>query len=439
MPAAGPGLQLKVEGALSPPLPPAHGITRAELARALRRVAPVPRALFARGAPSGFMKLPGRARVLQAVQKEAAHWRARGVSDVLHIGIGGSSLGAEVLQRALLHPQHNLLPRAKRAGPRVHFANNADPQTLGALLQWLSPAKTMLHVVSKSGGTVETAVNFAIARAWFEARRTDWRKRTLFTTGEIGALQKLAREQGVRRLPFPADVGGRYSVFCGSGLLTPAVAGAPVARVVAGAKRFAARARKLPPAQNPALTAAAAAWLLDTKRGKSIQAFMPYADALEALARWYVQLCGESLGKRRGRGHAGPTPLAALGATDQHSQVQLFMEGPPNKLVIFVAAGGTHALQIPRAAAALPAGLAGAQLGALLRAELAGTEAALAQAGRPSLRWEMPDAGPEALGELLLALQLFTAAQATLYGVNAYDQPGVEAGKRAALQQLAAP
>jgi glucose-6-phosphate isomerase len=159
---------------------------------------------------------------------------------------------------------------------------------------------------------------------------------------------------------------------------------------------------------------------------------MPYADALEPFGRWAVQLLGESLGKRSAGGRGvGPTPLPARGATDQHSQVQLFVEGPPDKLVVFVRVAKT------RRRVAIPGGapapyLRGVELGRLLRAEQDGTRIALAEAGRPSVSWELPRLDAEALGQLFLAFMLQTAYQGSLYGIDAYDQPGVEAGKVAA-------
>jgi glucose-6-phosphate isomerase len=162
---------------------------------------------------------------------------------------------------------------------------------------------------------------------------------------------------------------------------------------------------------------------------------MPYADCLEPLARWYVQLIGESLGKRTRRGKrvvgVGPTPLAARGSTDQHSQVQLFVDGPPDKWLTFVTVEQSRREQ-PIAGGAPAAYLDGLDLGTLLRAEQRGTALVLASARRPSASWVLPEIHPECLGQLFFALELHTAYQGALYGIDAYDQPGVEAGKRAA-------
>ena len=235
-------------------------------------------------------------------------------------------------------------------------------------------------------------------------------------------------------IEFPEDVGGRFSFATASGLFTPGVAGVDVGTVVAGARRFAAHAARCAPAANPALMSAAVLHRLGEK-GRTIQVLMPYADALEPLARWYVQLAAESLGKRLRRGgRRSSTPLPARGTTDQHSQVQLFVEGPEDKVVTFVAVERTRPLPIPKSEPA--AYLGGVDLGELLRAEQQATEVALASAGRPTTSWVLPALAPAPLGALLVALELQVAAQAALLGVNAYDQPGVEAGKIAAFALL---
>jgi glucose-6-phosphate isomerase len=423
-------LTLSVGGSLAPPLARGDGVSRAEVRKVLAKLRKIVPSLLARDAEAGFLKVPGRRAALAGIEAEARYWRRRGIDDVIHIGIGGSSLGAEALLRALAHPQHNTLPAPRRGGPRVHFVDNVDGASLGALLGWIDLERTCVHVVSKSGGTVETAAGFQVVQGAYGRVGLDWRRHTVFTTGD-GALRRLGEAEAVRMLEFPGDIGGRYSALTPSGLLTPAIAGVDVAGVVAGARRFAKRAARAAAIENPALVAAAVAWLLDAEKKKPIHVLMPYADALEPLSRWYVQLAGESLGKRRGRKHVGPTPIPARGTTDQHSQVQLFVEGPADKLVMFVdVAADARRVPIPGVA---PAGyLKGVALGDLMRAEKQGTEVALARAGRPSLSWEIPAVSPGAIGELLIAFQLMTAAQAELYDIDAYDQPGVEAGKVAA-------
>lgn len=433
-------VRLELGGALAPPLEPAHGVTRAEVERAQRPLARVLPELLGPEAPSGFLAVLRRSAVLREVTRAAARWRRRGVEDVVHVGIGGSALGAQTLFHALAHPWHDALPRRKRGGPRVHFVDNVDPETLGALFEVVDPARCLVHVVSKSGSTVETAAGFQVLRRALERGRRGGalRRRCVFTTGK-GPLRELAEAEGVETLPFPEDVGGRFSVLTASGLFTPAVAGLDVAGAVRGARRMLRRLQDAPLPESPAAASAAAGFLLAERRGKPIHVLMPYADALEPLARWYVQLAGESLGKVRRRAgreeHKGFTPLAARGSTDQHSQVQLFVEGPADKLVTFVV------VDRPRRELAIGGGppapyLDGVPLGELLRAEQRGTAVALARAGRPTTTWRLPAVSAPALGQLFVALEVQIAYQAALLAVNAYDQPGVEAGKVAAYALL---
>lgn len=436
-----PELRLELGGCLAPPLEADHGVSRREVERTAQRLRAPLDALLSASPPSGFLAVLRRPSVLREVEEAARRWRRRGIDDVIHVGIGGSALGAETVFRALGHPFHNQLPRRRRGGPRVHFLDNVDPDRLSALLEVVDPKRSLVHVVSKSGGTVETAAGFQVLREVLGRGRggATWPRRCVFTTGK-GALRTLAEREGVETLAFPEDVGGRFSVLTASGLFTPALAGVDVAGLVAGARRMQRRLAREPAAESPAAVAAAAAWLLATERGKPVHAFMPYADALEPLARWWVQLAGESLGKQRpgASGPAagvGPTPLPARGTTDQHSQVQLFVEGPPDKLVVFVTT--RRSARERRIPAGGPADyLEGIELGTLLRAEQRGTAVALARAGRPTCCWELAEVAPGPLGQLFVALETQTALMASLYGVNAFDQPGVEAGKIAAFALL---
>jgi glucose-6-phosphate isomerase len=268
-----------------------------------------------------------------------------------------------------------------------------------------------------------------------------WQRQCVFTAGR-GALRDIGKREGVEILDFPEDVGGRFSILTASGLFTPAVAGVDIEAVVAGARRYLSLVTKAPLAQNSAAVFAAIAFLMAERKRKPIQVLMPYADSLEPLARWYVQLVGESLGKQARRGKrtvgVGPTPLPARGTTDQHSQVQLFMEGPRDKWMSFV--------RVERSQRSLPVPgdgpapyLKDLDLATLLRAEQRGTEVALASGGRPSASWILPEVHPESLGQLFFALELQTAYQGKLYGIDAYDQPGVEAGKVAAFALIDRP
>jgi glucose-6-phosphate isomerase len=429
-------IQFEAGGSLAPPLPGSHGVSRAEVSAELRRCRDVLPRLLGTGAPSGFAKLLRRPAGLRAIRAAATRWRKRQPKDLIHIGIGGSSLGAEALLQALAHPYYNLLSPRARSGPRIHFIDNVDPDSLGALLETVDLRHALVHVVSKSGSTVETAAGFQVLREALSGagRGVRWERQCVFTAGR-GALRDLGRREGVEILEFPEDIGGRFSILTASGLFTPAVAGIDIAGVMEGARRYLSRIAKAAPTENSAAVSAAIAYLMAEHKHKPIQVLMPYADALEPLARWYVQLVGESLGKQTRRGKrtvgVGPTPLPARGTTDQHSQVQLFMEGPRDKWMSFVRVEQAQRTQ-PIAAGGPAPYLAELDMGTLLRAEQRGTEIALAAGGRPSASWILPVIHPQSVGQLFFALELQTAYQGKLYGINAYDQPGVEAGKIAA-------
>ncbi len=309
-------LTLDLGGSLAPPLSARHGVRQSDLARDARRLSKVFDRLLSAKAPSGFAKLPGRRAVLEATLRTAGRFRRRKFRDWVHVGIGGSSLGAEAILQALGHPLHNLIAGRDGAPPRVHFVDNVDPERLGALLEFLDLRRTGLHVVSKSGGTAETAAVFDALRQAFERHSgASWSEQTVLTTGR-GALARLAETERVARLPFPEDVGGRFSALSPSGLLTPAVAGVRVQDVVAGARRYLGQLRRSEPTDRAPAIAAAAAYRMAEDNGKPVHVLMPYGDRLEALARWYVQLFAESLGKRLPgrRVGVGPTPVPARGA-----------------------------------------------------------------------------------------------------------------------------
>ena len=439
---------------MAPPLPPSRGVAKGELQRLAAAGPDVVAELLGANRPSGFLVQPRRRRDLARLLEAARRWRRRDIRDLVHIGIGGSSLGAEMLWRTFSHPRHNLLPDGRRSGPRVHFADNVDPQTVAALLDVVDLDRCMLHVVSKSGSTVEVLALFqlfrdALARRSGAGGENPWTRCVAITTGR-GELREFALHHDIEVLDFPEELGGRFSVLSSSGLLTPAISGVPVAEVVRGARQMLIRALRGGATRNPAAMAAAVAHTAAAERGLPIQVLMPYADCLEPMARWYVQLVAESLGKHRvgegaptapGTAGVGVTPLAARGATDQHSQVQLFVDGPADKLFILVSIDEMgEALCMPRLAEGEPgAYLSEHPLERLLHAEREGTVAALARAQRPLIEWRMPTADPAIFGQLLLALELQTAIHARLLGVDAYDQPGVEAGKVAAFAWLGRP
>jgi glucose-6-phosphate isomerase len=252
-------------------------------------------------------------------------------------------------------------------------------------------------------------------------------------------LLTLARRLGMATLAIPPNVGGRFSVLTAVGLLPAAFLGLDVDALLQGARDMRTHCWTAPADRNAGITGAVLTFLMATKRARNIQVLMPYAGSLVAFADWYRQLWAESLGKRvdrRGRVvHTGQTPVTALGATDQHSQVQLYMEGPHDKVVTFLEVEQYRPdVRIPKLHPDLASTgyLGGRTLGELLTAERRGTEIALTGAGRPCFTYLLPRVDAHVVGQLIYLFEFQTALSGEMYGIDAFDQPGVEAGKVAA-------
>ncbi len=392
------------------------------------------------GDPPGFMRLPKTGEYAEASARVAEEIRGSGATDFVHVGIGGSALGPMALHRALNHPYHNALPGEVRRAPRVHFAENTDPATLSAILDIADPAGTWVNVVTKSGSTAETMANFLVIRGVLVDALGDFgfQGRTVATTDpEEGFLKEIADREDLRVLPIPKDVGGRFSVLTPVGLLPAAVTGLDVGALLRGAAQCVDEVEEQR-AEHPAVVGAAMHYLMDTARGRNVRVMMPYADALERLAAWFVQLWAESLGKDG----KGSTPHGAVGTTDQHSQVQLYMQGPQDKVIEIVEVEDhPRDLEIPAAYEDLEGVgyLGGHTMAELLGVECDATRKALAEAGRPNATIRLGAVNEENLGYLLQALEVQTAVAGSLYGVNAFDQPGVEAGKQITYSRMGRP
>lgn len=387
-----------------------------------------------------WMDLPDDRALADDVAAFAADARGR-YRDYLLIGIGGSSLGAIATIQALTDPYRNLQSADQREGPRFFVLDNPDPEKIKATLNLVDLDQTLINVVTKSGQTAETMANFLVARGALEAAVGKQRasEQIVATTDpEAGLLRQLAAEEGYRTFPVPPGVDGRQTVLSAVGLLPAALCGVDIHGLLAGAAAMRERCRDDDVLRNPAYLLAAVAVLADTRLGKSILVTMPYADALYGLADWFRQLWAESLGKRLSTTgdevFAGQTPIKALGAIDQHSQIQLYTEGPNDKLISLVAVEHYRAevtiAETPAAISELGY-LQGVELGQLLDRERRATAWALTQARRPNLTIRLPTIDAAILGELFFLYQLQTVMAGALYGVNPFGQPGVEAGKNA--------
>lgn len=356
------------------------------------------------------------------------------------LGIGGSALGPIAVQQALNHPKYNELSKEKRKGcPKLYVEDNVDPERMVALLDVIDLEKTCFNVITKSGSTSETMAQLLIIVDLLKKKVGDnWTNQVIATTDESkGNLIKIADEYDLKTFYVPDGVGGRFSELCPVGLLAAAVCGIDIELMLEGAAYMDELCQNEDVWQNPAYMMAALQ-CISMENGKNISVMMPYADSLKYIADWYAQLWAESLGKHydnQGREvFAGQTPVKALGVTDQHSQVQLYTEGPFDKVITFLAVDQYREnYAIPHGFENIPevSFLGGHSLNELIQAEFKATEYAVCQAKRPSHTIYLPEVNAFTIGQLLFLFEIETAFAGELLDINAFDQPGVEAGKQA--------
>jgi len=405
-----------------------HGVAPTELAALAERLREGHAALakLRQSGEVAFYDLPYHSENIRAVKELAAEVAGR-FDAVVVLGIGGSALGTIALRTALCHPFLNEVPPERRGAPRLYVEDNVDPDRLKGLLDVLDPESTLFVVISKSGSTVETMSQLLLVRDLLGGRMQE--NVVAITDRHEGALRPIADAECLASLEVPDGVGGRFSVLSPVGLLPAAVCGIDVDGLLAGAedadrRRCASAALD----ENDAYTAAVVEYILYAK-GHPLSVMMPYAGALRDVADWYRQLWAESLGKAP---DVGPTPIKALGVTDQHSQVQLYRDGPNDKVFCFLAVEAFHnSVAIPPAYPDVEAlgYLGGHTFNQLLEFERVATTLALTDAGRPNYTVTLPEVSAYALGQLFHMLEVKAAISGQLYGVNAFDQPGVEAGK----------
>jgi glucose-6-phosphate isomerase len=417
-----------------------HGVPQRLLNEAVARGAGALEWLRARHADGKLplLRLPERRDDLTEI-RDAARKLAASASDVVFLGTGGSSLGGQTLAQLAGHavPGVGLL----REPPRLHFMDNLDPESFATLLARLPLATSRFVAISKSGGTGETLMQTATVISALHDAGLEIPARILGISepavgGKLNGLRDLLGAFKAPMLDHDPNVGGRFSVLTNVGLVPAAVAGLDIESVRAGAAAALAPVRAgKPPADIPACVGAALAVTLAQDKGKTISVLMAYADRLERLSRWYVQLWAESLGKDG----KGTTPIGALGPVDQHSQLQLFIAGPRDKLftVITVGTAGRGPRVEPKLASlAGETDLGGKTIGDLVAAQGRATAETLAKNGCPVRTIHLDRLDETSLGELLMHFMLETIIAAHLLGVDPFDQPAVEQGKVLAKKYL---
>jgi len=363
-----------------------------------------------------------------------------GTSDVVFLGTGGSSLGGQTLAQLAGHAVPGV--GALRDPPRIHFMDNLDPESYGALLGRLPLRTSRFVAVSKSGGTGETLMQTIAALDAVKAAKLDPHDHFLGVTepaksGKANGLRDLLAAHQIRMMDHDPGVGGRFSVLTNVGLLPAAVCGLDIGAIRAGAAdALAPVLGDKPPAEVPSAVGAALAASLAGQ--KPISVMMAYADRLQMFTKWYVQLWAESLGKDG----KGTTPIGALGPVDQHSQLQLYMAGPRDKLFTIVTtspAGRGPRMSADLAKLSGEPDFAGKTMGDLVAAQGRATAETLAKNGCPVRTIHLERVDERHLGELLMHFMLETIIAARLIGVDPFDQPAVEEGKVLAKKYLASP
>lgn len=418
-------LHLQVNNALAKSVGSLHGISENRLKRFCEANQEKVQKVFQLKNSAGyhFVSLPDQEANLRKVKKFAADQKKHDWKNIVVLGIGGSALGTIAVRDALSSEFSK--------GLRLYVVDNIDPAYTGELLSNLNLAKTLFVVISKSGTTTEPMVLYALAKeALVKKFPRDYQKHFVFVTDPKGGLlRKIARQEKITTFDIPPKIGGRFSVLTNVGLVPCALAGLDVNGLMKGAREMREAIKRMKGIANPALKLAALQFLLDKKKNKPMTVLMPYSNFLFRIGDWYRQLLAESIGKSRS---AGPTPINALGTTDQHSQLQLYNDGPNNKFLVFMSVLKHH--QDPKLASdTLPEEIGflnGKKMSTVIDAAYHGTAEALTKHHRPNVTIEVPKVDARHVGELFMLFEFEVALLGMLYKVDAFNQPGVEHSKK---------
>lgn len=382
-----------------------------------------------------FLRILSETSTIDQVEQHRS-WLS-GFDDFVVVGIGGSALGNAAIHSALKPLNWNSPTYDRKGLCRMFILDNVDPDLVGSLLEEINPGKTVFNVISKSGTTAEPMANYLILRDYLRKNGLEAKKHFIFTTDpEEGTLRKISEEEGIRRLPIPPRLGGRFSVLSTVGMLSALSEGIDIQKLHEGARNGLERYTRNDFKSNPMLVNTLLHYLYLRKK-HDISVMMPYSNRLYLIADWYRQLWAESLGKKfdiNGKTvNVGQTPIKALGAVDQHSQIQLYNEGPKDKIVTFLKVlDFSNDFKIPLTHSDIDSVsyLGGKSLSELLNSELEGTALALCENGVPGLTISFPTIDEFHIGEFIVFYELMTATMGTLMKIDPYVQPGVELGKK---------
>ncbi|MBN2096156.1 glucose-6-phosphate isomerase [Candidatus Peregrinibacteria bacterium] len=420
-------LYVDYQNALSDKIGLANGISKRSFLGELKKNQPSLKTIFRSKNKEeyAFLDLPDDQATLRKIKAWAKGQEKNRWENIILLGIGGSALGAIAVRKALTGHCQNLKNR-----PRFFIIDNIDPDPIAELLSVADPVKSLFIVISKSGGTTEPLALYSIFREKLEEKKVkNLKKHFVFITGpQKNPLRTLAKKEGFDLFDVPPKIGGRFSVLSAVGLLPAVLMKVDTSALLKGAKKMRDLIKKIHPEENPALILACLQYLLDKKKEKGMTVLMPYSSRLFRMGDWYRQLLAESIGKKS---TVGPTPITALGTTDQHSQLQLYCEGPANKWFIFFRVL-KHKNEI-KLGSHLPKELDflnHKKLNQIIDAALQGTSESLTKNKRPNVTIEIPTIDAESLGMLFMLFEIQIALLGLMYKVNAFSQPGVEEGKK---------
>jgi len=355
-------------------------------------------------------------------------------TDIVVLGIGGSALGTICINESLTHLYQNML--SKTGKPRLHILDNIDPVLIKETRDILDLEKTFFIVVTKSGATPETLSQYFYFRDEYTKVNIPYNEHFVFVTDpKVGFLRTTSLNESILTFEIPENVGGRFSALTAVGLLPAKLIGLDIRAMIKGAQEMRDKFLKNSLDKNLPFQIANIQYLL-SKKGKTINVMTPYAQKLVKFAEWYRQLLAESTGKKHNNDmeviHTGLTPITALGVTDQHSQSQLYNEGPNDKLHIFIKVnnlGPEIPIVNPQPEAEIVNYLNNTSFNHLIDTEMQGTTEALTQNSRPNITIEIDEINEETLGGLFMLFEGATAFLGEFMNINAFDQPGVELSK----------